>query len=61
MMYIVFIIDHIQHLIYESKMLIFSYNNDRRMYVLMHFCHVINYNRFLMKHMHYCLLVTHIN
>jgi len=29
MMYIVFIIDYIHHLINESKMLIFIYNNDQ--------------------------------
>jgi len=34
MMYIVFIINHIHHLIDEFKMLIFTYNNDRKMYIL---------------------------
>jgi len=32
-MYMVFIIDHVHHLMNESKMLIFVYNNNRRMYV----------------------------
>ena len=32
MMYMVFIIDHIHHLMNESKMLIFAYNRDRRVY-----------------------------
>jgi len=31
-MYIIFIIDHIHHLMNKSKMLIFAYNSDRRMY-----------------------------
>jgi hypothetical protein len=31
-MYVVIIIDHIHHLINESKMLIFTYNSDRRVY-----------------------------
>jgi len=30
MMYMVFIIYHLHHLINESKMLIFAYNSDRR-------------------------------
>jgi len=30
MIYTVFIIDYIHHLINESKMLIFAYNSDRR-------------------------------
>jgi len=34
MMYIVFIIDYIRHLINESKMLTFAYISDRRVYVL---------------------------
>jgi len=34
MMYIVFIIDHIHHLMNESKMLVFAYNSDRRVYKL---------------------------
>jgi len=29
-MYIVFIMDHIHHLMNESKILIFAYSNDRR-------------------------------
>jgi len=29
----VFIIDHIHHLMNESKMLIFAYNSDRRVYI----------------------------
>jgi len=33
-MYIIFIIDHIHHLINESKILIFNYNSGRRMYYL---------------------------
>jgi len=32
MMYVVFIINHIHHLMNESKMLIFAYNSDRRVY-----------------------------
>jgi len=32
MMYIIFIVDHIHHLINESKMLIFIYNSDRMVY-----------------------------
>jgi len=42
MTYIVFIIDHIQYLMNESKMLIFSYNNDRMMYFFIdiHFEHL---------------------
>jgi len=32
-MYIVFIIDHINHLMNESKMLIFAYISDRMMYI----------------------------
>ena len=32
MICIVFIIDHIRHLINESKMLTFAYNSDRRVY-----------------------------
>jgi len=31
-MYIVFIIDHIHHLINKSKIQNFAYNNDRMMY-----------------------------
>jgi len=31
-----FIIDHINHLMNESKILIFVYNSDRRVYVLLH-------------------------
>jgi len=31
MMYIVFIIDHIRHLINESKILTFAYISDQRM------------------------------
>jgi len=31
-MYVVFIVDHIHHLMNESKMLIFVYNSDRRVY-----------------------------
>jgi hypothetical protein len=31
MMYMVFIIDHIHHLINEFKILIFAYNSDRMM------------------------------
>jgi len=31
-MYVVFIIGHIHYLMNESKMLIFAYNSDRRMY-----------------------------
>jgi len=34
MMYIIFIIDHIHHLINEYKILIFAYNSDRRVYSL---------------------------
>jgi len=34
MMYMVFIIDHIHHLMNESKLLIFAYNSDRRVYLL---------------------------
>jgi len=30
MMYVVFNVDHIHHLLNEPKMLIFFYNNDRR-------------------------------
>jgi hypothetical protein len=30
----IFIIDHIHHLMNESKMQSFAYNSDRRMYVL---------------------------
>jgi len=33
MMYMVFIIDHIHHLINESKILIFAYNSVRRVYI----------------------------
>jgi hypothetical protein len=33
MMYIVFIIDHIYHLMNESKMYSFAYNSDRMMYL----------------------------
>jgi len=33
MMYIVFIIDHIRHLMNESKILTFAYISDRRVYV----------------------------
>jgi len=33
-MYRVFIIDHIHHLMNESKMLIFVYNSDWRVYVV---------------------------
>jgi len=36
-MYMVFIIDHIHHLMNESKMLIFAYNRDQRVYVKL-FC-----------------------
>ena len=32
MMYMIFIIDHIHHLMNESKILIFAYNNDRMVY-----------------------------
>jgi uncharacterized membrane protein YkgB len=32
MMYIVFIIDHIHHLMNESKIQSFAYNSDRRVY-----------------------------
>jgi hypothetical protein len=32
MMYIVFIIDHIHHLMNECKMQSFAYNSDRRVY-----------------------------
>jgi len=34
MMYVVFIVDHIHHLINESNMLIFAFNSDRRVYLL---------------------------
>jgi hypothetical protein len=30
MMYMVFVIDHIHHLMNESKMLIFAYNSNRK-------------------------------
>jgi len=33
MMHMVFIIDHIHHLMNESKMLNFAYNSDRRVYL----------------------------
>jgi hypothetical protein len=33
MMYVVFIINHIHHLMNESKMWFFAYNSDRRVYV----------------------------
>jgi len=33
MIYTIFIIDHIQHLMNESKMNFFAYNSDRRMYI----------------------------
>ena len=35
MMYMVFIIDHIHHLIIESKMLFFAYDSDRRVYIVL--------------------------
>jgi len=31
-MYTIFIIDHIHHLMNEPKIVIFAYNNDRRVY-----------------------------
>jgi hypothetical protein len=34
MMYMVFIIDHIHHLMNESKMLTFAYISDRRVYLI---------------------------
>jgi len=34
MMYVVFIIGHIHHLMNESKIKSFAYNSNRRMYVL---------------------------
>jgi len=34
MMYMIFITDHIHHLMNESKTLIFAYNSDRRVYYL---------------------------
>jgi len=36
MTYMVFIIDHIHHLMNESKMHNFTYNNDQRMYNTSH-------------------------
>jgi len=33
MMYIVFIIDHIHHLMNEFKILMFAYKNDRKVYI----------------------------
>jgi hypothetical protein len=38
MMYMDFIIDHIHHLMNESKMFIFAYNSDRRVYLLLKKC-----------------------
>jgi len=35
MMYMIFIIDHIHYLMNESKMLIFTYNSNRRVYHLL--------------------------
>ena len=37
MIYIVFIIDHIYNLINESKMLIFAYNSNQKVYVFVFF------------------------
>jgi len=34
MMYMIFIIDHIHHLMNESKIIIFAYNSDWRVYML---------------------------
>jgi len=34
MVYMVFVIDHVQHLMNEPKMLIFAYISDRRVYML---------------------------
>jgi len=33
-MYMVFVIDHTHYLINESKLMIFTCNNDRRVYVI---------------------------
>jgi len=33
MVYMIFIIDYIHHLMNKSKMLIFIYNSDRRVYI----------------------------
>jgi len=38
MMYMIFIIDHIHHLINKPKILIFIYNSDWRVYVAMSMC-----------------------
>jgi len=37
MMYVVFNIDHIHHLMNEYKMLIFAHNNDQMVYEIRHF------------------------
>jgi hypothetical protein len=34
MMYMIFIIDHIHHLMNEFKMQSFAYNSDQRVYIL---------------------------
>jgi hypothetical protein len=48
MMYVVFIIDYIHHLMNEPRMLIFAYNSDRRVYLfklLFQFLEYANINK----------------
>ena len=47
MMYMVFIIDHVQHLMNEPKMLIFAYINDRKVYLLAFPSNLNSFNLFL--------------
>ena len=56
MMYVVFIIDHIHHLMNESKILIFAYNNE---YILIFLISEFNNPMWILKSMipHKCFLL----